>query len=244
MTVSLKKHPSSLQPLHSSTYTGEWINVVIGKTNTDRKFVKPQIHFENVSGTAICLGNGTSRLEYSVEQFNKTNQRKILKYYNVMYGCNAIHQEWMPDFLTVTNQLIAAKITKSNHNQVYAPQEIARRNPDMNLIPGNPRLDAGSAAVYLACFHGARRVFLYGYDGQHDTGINNNVYANSFEYDPVQSTVSDQKWINNLSSVISAYPDVEFYRVSSKQIDNYRTLLKHSNYTVIGFRKFVSLADL
>jgi len=244
LSSNLKKYSSSLQPLHSSTYSGEWINLTVGKTNTQRTFVKPSITFENASGSAICLGNGTSRLEYSLEQFAKTNQRKILKYYNVMYGCNAVYQEWMPDFLTVTNNLLAAKILKENHNQVYAPQEIKRRNPDMNLIPGNTRLDAGSSSVYLACFHGAKRVFLYGYDGQTDAGVNNNVYANSFQYDSSECSVLDRKWIENLSSVISAYPDIEFYRVTSKQVDNHRILLKHSNYTVIGFRKFISLADL
>lgn len=244
MHPQLKSQISSIQPLRSTEYTGEWINVTLGKDRVDRRFVKPKIVFENPSGSAICLGNGTSRLDYSVQKFSRTNERKILKYYNVMYGCNAIHRDWQPDFLCVTNQMIAARIPKTDHSTVYAPKEIMRRHEKMNLLPGGYRLDAGSAAAYLACFHGAKRVFLYGYDGQKDLSFNNNVYAGTEFYDSVDQAVGDDQWIKNLNNVIAAYPDVEFIRVAPNSSDGYRVLQRNSNYQVVDFRKFVSLADL
>jgi len=245
MNISpLTNNISTIQPLLSTKYSGEWINVTLGKDRVDRRFVKPKIVFENPSGSAICLGNGTSRLEYPTWKFSRVNERKILKYYNVMYGCNAVYRDWQPDFLITTDQLLAAKMPNESHSTAYAPKEIMRRYEKMNLLPGSLRLDAGSAAVYLACFHGAHRVFLYGYDGQSDENCNNNVYADSEFYDTVDSLVSDAAWIKNLNSVISAYQNVEFIRVAANTEDNYRILHRNPNYRVVNFRSFISLADL
>ena len=235
---------NTLQELYSTDYTGEWINVTLGQDRLDRRFIKPNIVFENPSGNAICLGNGRSRKSYSAEKFEKTNARKILRYYNVMYGCNAVYRDWQPDFLIMTNQLLAAGLPDSFRDIVFAPQEIMRRYKNMNLIPGAARLDAGSAAAYLAAFHGAKRVFLFGYDGQQIPGVNNNIYAGSELYPTETESVSDTKWIHNLKNVVQTYKNVEFVRVATNTEDNYRPLLRFDNYKTVSFRQFVSLADL
>jgi hypothetical protein len=114
----------------------------------------------------------------------------------------------------------------------------------MNLIPGNFRADAGSLAAYLAAFHGAKRVFLFGYDGQQTDNENSNVYANTEFYPSDKESIDDKQWINNLKKVIQTYDDVEFFKVSPQVEDNYRSLQRLSNYTVINLKKFISLADL
>ena len=235
---------NSLQKLSSTDYAGEWINVSLGPDRVDRRFVKPEFAFENPSGNAICLGNGLSRQEYPLWKFGHTNKRKIARYYNVMYGCNGVFREWHPDFLIATHQLLATQIPKDLVESTYAPQEIMRRHAGMNLLPGCQRLDAGSAAAYLAAFHGAKRVFLYGYDGQPDVGKNNNVYAGSEYYPSDVESVADKLWVNNLTNVIETYNDVEFIQVTAKPPNSYRLLQKLSNYKIVNFRKFVSLADL
>lgn len=235
---------NTLQKLYSKDYLGEWINVELSKERVDRRFIKPKIIFENPSGNAICLGNGKSRAEYTTQKFENTNKRKILRYYNVMYGCNAIYRDWQPDFLIVTNQLLATKIPSDYHGIAFAPQEIYRRYKEMNLMPGNGRLDAGASAAYLAAFHGAKRVFLYGYDGQQDPGVMNNIYADSELYPASNDVVNDASWINNLKNVIGTYNDVEFVRVTSNPDDSYRGLQRLSNYKTVNFRQFISLADL
>lgn len=240
----LKSNVSPIQPLRSTEYSGEWINVTLNKEKTDRRFIKQKIVFENPSGSAICLGNGISRLEYPAAKFGRTNERKILNYYNVMYGCNALHRDWIPDFLVVTSQTVAATVPREHHSTMYAPQEIMRRYEKSNLLPGGQRLDAGSAAVYLACFHGARRVFLYGYDGQAESGLNNNVYAGTEYYDSKDTEVSHSAWVKNLNNIISAYTNVEFLRVTKKTEDDYRVLQRNKNYKTIDYRTFISLADL
>ena len=235
---------NNLQKLSSVDYVGEWINVSLGKDRVDRRFIKPVFMFENPSGNAICLGNGPSRQEYPAWKFGHNNKRKIARYYNVVYGCNGIFREWLPDFLVVTHQLLATQIPREFVESVYAPQEIMRRHSGMNLLPGCQRLDAGSAAAYLAAFHGAKRVFLYGYDGQQDPGKNNNMYAGTEYYPADTESVNDNSWVKNLTNVIETFQDVEFIRVTTKIDDSYRLLQKLSNYKIVNFRKFVSLADL
>lgn len=235
---------NTLQKLHSSDYLGEWINVDLGKDRLDRRFIKPKIIFENPSGNAICLGNGESRTAYSTKNFNNTNKRKILRYYNVMYGCNAIYRDWQPDFLIVSKQSMAARIPKEMHDVVFASQEIMRRYDNFNLMPGGSRMDAGSSAAYLAAFHGAKRVFLFGYDGQPDLEKNNNIYAGSEFYDSEKEKINDKSWVRNLKNVIETYDNVEFLRVTTDQNPSYRRLHKLPNYKIINFKKFISLADL
>ena len=241
---SLSTPRSPLQKLSSADYEGEWINVLLGQGNVDRRFIKPDLIFENPSGNAICLGNGQSRQDRSLKQIENNNSRKILKYYNVIYGCNAIYREWMPDFLVITNQILAAKLDEEYRDIAYANQEISRRYPRFNFMPGGHRLDAGAGAAYLAAFHGAKRVFLFGYDGQPDPKVLNNVYAGTEHYPSQGDQVLDSNWIRNLKNVIVTYNDVEFLRVTKEPEDNYRELLKLPNYKPINFRQFISLADL
>lgn len=241
---SLSQSKSPLQKLHSRDYEGEWINVLLGQGKIDRRFIKPDLIFENPSGNAICLGNGQSRLNRSLKQIENSNSRKILKYYNVIYGCNGIYREWMPDFLIITHQLLAAKLDEEYRDIAYANQEISRRYPRFNFMPGGHRLDAGAGAAYLAAFHGAKRVFLFGYDGQPDSKVLNNVYVGTEHYPNIDDQVLDSNWIRNLKNVIITYNDVEFLRVTVNTDDRYRELLKLPNYKPISFKQFITLADL
>jgi len=235
---------STIQPLYSKDYQGEWINVSMGDGVADRRFIRPKITFTNPSGNAICLGNGKSRADYSLKKIENNNSLKILRYYNVIYGCNGIYREWQPDFLLSTHHLLTAQMPKNLHEITYAYQEIFRRYPDINLMPGNNRMDAGSSAAYLAAFHGAKNVFLFGYDGQPDPDEINSIYLNTEHYPKTGDEGFDQKWIKYLYNVIEAYPEVKFYRVTPKVEDNYRKLLTLPNYYPVNFRQFISLADL
>jgi hypothetical protein len=236
---------NTIQKLHSKDYTGEWINVELSKDKIDRRFIKPNIVFENPSGQAICLGNGESRSEYALKKFERTNGRKLLRYYNVMYGCNGVYREYQPDFLILSNQLLAAKLPAELHDITFSNQEIMRRYPSMNLIPGAQRLDAGATAALLAAFHGAKKVFLFGYDGQPEDWRNNNIYAGTEYYQAEDFTdISDQKWAANLANVIQTHDDVEFIRVANPSEDSYRRLRRYANFSTINFREFVTRADL
>lgn len=241
---SLLRPTSPLQKLYSKDYEGEWINVLIGQGKIDRRFLKQELVFENPSGNAICLGNGKSRLNRLPEKIEHSNKIKILKYYNVLYACNGIYREWMPDFLIVSNQILAAQLPEEFRDISYGSQEVARRYPGFNLMPGGARLDAGASAAYLAAFHGATRVCLFGYDGQSQPGYNNNIYAGTEHYPDEDQEVLDSNWVRNLKNVITTYSDVIFHRVTPNENDSYRELLRLPNYKPINFNQFVSIADI
>jgi hypothetical protein len=103
-------------------------------------------------------------------------------------------------------------------------------------------MDAGSTAAMLACFHGATKVFLYGFDGCPDN-TPNNVYLGQQFYPTGNEDIDDRKWQEDLGRVIAAYPKTMFYRVNTSP-PNARQLLRYPNYQVIDDKGFVSLADI
>lgn len=237
---SLVKPVPTIVPLLSKDYQGEWITTSTGDKE-ERKFVEyPTLFFRN-GGNAIVFGNGLSRDAYPIKRFNMNNLNKRLDYYNILYGCNMAYTEGELDFLVMTNKILASQLPKSLSAVKYGPKEFLKLGVD--LIPQQLRMDAGALAVYLACFHGASRVFLYGFDGQDTPGMNNNRFSGMPQYDDVSTAISDLEWHENLYQVMAAYQNVQFYRIDNFP-ESSRKLFQLSNYQVTPFRSFVSLADL
>ena len=228
-------------PVDSRTYEGEWINWSVGK-EVKREFIKNKLNFYKDNGSAIVFGNGLSRQQEMVDRIKQTNDRKIINYYNVLYVCNLGYTDIDPDFLIVTNKLLASKIPKKYHDRIYTRPEILRLGEGMNLIPINYNLDAGATAAMIACFHGAKKVFLYGFDGAPDNKPNN-IYTGKQFYPNADVLTNDIKWQENLARVISVYPDTMFYRINTSP-PNARMLQKFPNYQIIDNKMFASLADL
>lgn len=228
-------------PISATTYEGEWVNWSIG-AEVKREFIKNKLNFYKDNGSAIVFGNGLSRKKDLIDRIKQTNSKKIINYYNILYVCNLGYIDIEPDFLVVTNKLLASKVPKDLQDRTYTRPEIMRINPAMNLIPINYTLDAGSTAAMLACYHGAKKVFLYGFDGAPDNKPNN-IYAGQQFYPTGNEEVDDSKWQEDLGRVIAAYPDTKFYRINTSP-PNARQLMKFSNYQIVDNKMFISLADL
>lgn len=233
--------PKPLTPVMSDNYKGEWVNWTIGD-EISREFIPNKINFYRANSSAIIFGNGKTRFNDLIDKIVKSNSKKIINYYNILYGCNLAYTDFEPDFLVITNKLLASKVSKELHDRSYARPEIVRINPVMNLIPVNHNMDAGSTAAMLACFHGATKVFLVGFDGCPE-GITNHVYAGQNFYPKENEEMNDSKWQEDLGRVIAAYPKTMFYRLNASP-PNARTLLKFPNYKIIDNRAFVTLADI
>ena len=226
-----------LQPVFADQYQGEWINYSIG-SKIDRVFYEPKNQFFRSGGRAIVLGNSASRLHWPIIKFNRSNKHRRLINYNVLYGCNrAFEEPGELDFLTVSNNLLATEVPKSLHQICYSNQENVRINPKMNLLPLHQRFDAGTSAVILACFHGAKKVFLFGFDGD------SSIYAGTKFYPELGQKVDSSSWSENLYSVAIAYSQVEFYRVG-KTPESARKMTVLPNYSELTWNEFVSYADL
>lgn len=232
---------NAVVPVRSNSYTGEWVNWSIGD-EVKREFIPKKIDFYKENSNAIVFGNGLSRTKDCVDRIVQGNKNKIINYYNVLYVCNLGYTDIEPDFLIVTNKFIASKMPKQFRDRTYTRPEILRVTPDTNLIPINFTLDAGSTGAMLACYHGASKVFLVGFDGAPE-GTVNHIYADQQFYPKRGEEFNDLKWQNDLGRVISANPNTIFYRVNTNP-PNARSLLRFPNYQIIDHRTFVSLADL
>jgi hypothetical protein len=227
-----------LHPVFADQYQGEWINYNLGD-NVDRVFYKPKKDFYRANGRAIVFGNGLSRTRWPLAKFNQSNKNKLLTHYNILYGCNRAFQEKGEfDFLTVSSKLMATEIPKDLHQICYANQETQRVNPQMNLLPLYQRFDTGSSAVLLACFHGADRVFLFGFDGDES-----NFYSDTKFYPASGTEIDTSSWSENLYQIMISYPNVKFYQVGNTPPHS-RRMTVLPNYESLTFSEFVSYADL
>jgi hypothetical protein len=233
--------PKPLTPITANSYEGEWVNWSVGD-EVKRDYIKNKINFYRPSSSAIVFGNGISRSNDLIEKIVRSNSKKIINYYNVLYGCNLAYTDFNPDFLIITNKLIASKVPKELHSVTYTRPEILRLNFEMNLIPINHNIDAGSTAAMLACYHGANKVFLVGFDGCPENKTNH-IYTNQQFYPVLDEEMNDSKWQEDLGRVIAAYPATQFYRLNASP-PNARQLLKYPNYKIIDQKSFVSLADI
>lgn len=241
--MSVDNRPPPIQPIYANEYTGEWVNYQLG-TNTERKHVIPKNDFYKVNGRAIVLGNGTSRQRYPLTKLNASNTHKRLQFYNVIYGCNAAYTEpGELDWLVVSHRFMLKSIPKDQHSMVYTTPENQREHKATNLLPLYHRMDAGASAAMLAAYHGAKQVFLFGFDGQNSPKYNNNIHAGTAHYADGNSYVNDRDWHLNLYKVIAGYTDVMFYRVDIMP-PSARLLSVLPNHKLITFNEFVILADI
>lgn len=235
--------PAPIQPIYANEFKGEWVNYELG-TRTERKFIEHDPQFWRPKGRAIVLGNGLSRQRFSIKQFNQSNAHKRLENYNVIYGCNkAYTEDGELDFLVLTHRFLDKYLPQHLYKVTYSTPEVQRTRKGMNLIPVYHRMDAGSTAAMLAAFHGAKDVFLFGFDGQDVANHNNNIYAGTEYYPPRNENVPDADWHANMFKIASAYKDTMFYRIDTMP-SAARQLTVLPNHRVITFNQFVSLADV
>jgi hypothetical protein len=230
-----------LTPITANEYEGEWVNWTIGN-ELSRDYIRNKINFFRPNSSSIVFGNGRTRTKDLINKIIRSNTNKIINYYNVLYGCNLAYVDFQPDFLVITNKLLASKCPKEIHEIMYTRPEILRIHPNMNLIPINHNMDAGSTAAMLACYHGATKVFLIGFDGCPEN-VTNHIYVNEQFYPGNDQEMNDNKWQDDLGRVIAAYPGTMFYRLNTSP-PNARKLLRFHNYKIIDQKTFASLADI
>ena len=121
--------------------------------------------------TAFVLGNGVSRQNIDLHTLQQRGR---------IYGCNALHREFVPDVLVSTDRPIAEHIQHSGYSanhRFYTRRPL----PDLGAQP-IPKpyfgFSSGPVAVGLAAVDGCRRIYLLGFDlGPSPEKTINNLYA-------------------------------------------------------------------
>ena len=242
-----------LKKIYRSEYNGENITVRSWWENNQWNYAQEKIDNavinNQTSKRAVVIGNGDSRKNY--ELFLLKNHHAGPAGANAVqtYGCNALYRDFDPTFLVATGPIICQEIANSGfcHDRiVYANAEIVAQYPgEFYLIPQDLHYNAGALAAYLACFDGHEKVYLMGFDCGAGENYNNNMYADTNGYAPINQNYSDELWVKTLVHVMETYNEVEFVRVMPTAgwycPDAWRGL---SNFRQITYREFVTEIDL
>lgn len=202
-----------------------------------------------ISNRAVVIGNGSERLRFDVQHLLKVKSGLLGADTLQSYACNAFYRDFTPDFLIATSKTIAEELVNTSYTLghiVYTRVDIALEFPKhFYLVPYDPYTDAGTTAMYIACFDGHKKIFMLGFDGQPCEGLNQNVYAGTQGYSPINATISDEKWINDRAQLFDAYNDVDFVWVTERgRLPMPEAWKYRSNIRQIDFRNFVLEADL
>jgi hypothetical protein len=230
-------------------YTGEFLifNVSLddGTYEESREWIPNNIQNNDHYGTAVVLGNGTSRGTVALPSIK--NHRTGIGGVNRMqsYGCNALYRDFAPDFLIVTNTPVIREIAEKKTSDTIVlttGNNILHYPGKFHMVPYGVSMNAGAIAAYMACFDGHKHVYLLGFDNQ--TGAtNNNIYAGTKNYDGADTKVSSVKWEHAMLSVFKTFPEVSFIRVEARgeTIKSWKSCL---NYSWINARQFALAVDL
>ena len=234
-------------------YQGEFIVHNTNKTNgvveQQREWVPNTIVDRQLSGYALVLGQGLSRVGLNLQLF--THHRGGLggSMKLAFYGCNALHREIAPHFLIVNSRDIAKEVVESgyadNHIVITHTRNI-RRYPDnkFHLIPMDPGFTAGATALYLAAFDGNNKIYFVGFDGQDTPGYNNNIYAGTPGYPSQTSEVDQERWYREALEVFNTYNNVEFIKVNTGSIYMPESWKSAPNVSTVDWRQFVYDMDI
>lgn len=239
--------------LYRKDYTGEDIvqerTLTNGKWDTTTEYVPNNVINNQISNRAVVFGNGTGRQGMPIQHILSKKSGLLGADSLQSYACNAFYREYTPDFLVVSNRVIAEEVSKSGYtkdNIVYTRVDISLEFPkNFYLIPHDPYADAGTTAAYIAAFDGHKKIYLLGFNGQSQQGVNDNIYAGTRGYDTADAIVSDLKWIAGITALCRIYDDVDFVRVTESGRRSTPEVWKSvTNLRQISFRDFVLETDL
>jgi hypothetical protein len=239
--------------LYRKDYTGEDIvqerTLTKGKWETVTEYVPNNVINNQISNRAVVFGNGTGRQAMPIHHILNKKSGLLGADSLQSYACNAFYRDHTPDFLVVTNRILADELVKSGYtkdNIVYTRVDISLEFPkNFYLVPHDPYADAGTTAAYIAAFDGHKKIYLLGFNGQSQPGINDNIYAGTKGYDSADTEIHDTKWIANIAALCRIYNDVDFVRVTETgRRSTPETWKSLTNLRQINFRDFVLETDL
>jgi hypothetical protein len=203
---------------------------------------------QQISNTAIVIGNGTNRLGFNLNHFKKPSGLLGAKTVQT-YGCNALYRDFSPDFLVAVGDNgivgeIAAQGYTTDHIVYSSAIHLLEHPGKFYLIPYDVYADAGTSAAYIAAFDEHKKIYLIGFDG-HEPGWNNNVYADTNGYDPKNVDIDHSDWIANRRQLFDVYDDVDWVWVTPHGSNLIPESCKYcSNFRQINFRQLILECDL
>lgn len=170
---------------------------------------------------ALVIGNGESRRDIDLHI--------IVKNYDIIVGCNAVHRDFIPDHLiccdnrmvkeALKNPLIKNIYTRDKYYQEH--RKIAKHKNVLRLPPlpyqGYQKVDdplhwgSGPYAVLLAAELNTKYIDLIGFDLYGNNDKVNNVYKGTENYSRSDyQAVDPSYWIMQIKQVFKKFPNKKF----------------------------------
>ena len=185
-------------PIEWKPYKGETITVNITIRKGEK--IKETAFYEDrvkavPRGNAYIIGNGPSRKDFDLNKLPASGQT---------YGCNALYRDFIPDYIFSVDSKMTLKMVEDKVYEKcfhYAPSLEVNRYPKggpsyLQLIPNNPYWISGSQAMWTACVHGHKNIFLIGFDfKEYGKGQFNNIYQDTPNYGPRHGDDIFEAWL-------------------------------------------------
>jgi hypothetical protein len=169
----------------------------------------------------FVIGNGESRKGYDLEW---------LRNIGVIYGCNALYRDFVPDVLFSVDDRMTKEIKEQLDAGNLSVKEFVYRRRGVDNERGRILQStltgcyedlgyaAGPTALKLMCdrYADLKEVYLVGFDIYSTTGVRNNVYKGTDCYAAVDARpVNPSNWIEKLARIFIYNERVTFYRVTN-----------------------------
>ncbi len=231
-----------IEPIEWKQYDGETVNTNLIIRN-GQKIQETDYYKDRVKavprGNAYIIGNGPSRKNFDLSTLSVTGQT---------YGCNALYRDFIPDYIFSIDTKITVEMCENRVGKKtihYAPSLEVNRpySKDMlHLIPNNPHWISGNQAMWTACVHGHKNIYLIGFDFR-EYGENqlNNIYQDTENYGPRQNDSIFDGWLKQFRDHIKMRPYCNFTVVHDNPPDylnNLQTGTDLGNSKVITYKQF------
>ena len=193
--------------------------------------------------TACIIGNGPSRLNFSLETIGSKM---------TTYGCNALYRDYMPNYLVSMDYDMVKEIlnNKVHHKITFYTQhdnridELAKSGEPINFFWGfRETNDSGNSALKLALTNKHDVVYMIGFDYATTPSVLPNVYVGTQNYVKNHvwpaANMRDTEWAKRLRKILKEHPDQKVIRVNgTKQLD-----VTANNYTEISIEQFKEIYE-
>jgi len=191
--------------------------------------------------TGFVIGNGTSRKKFDL---NKLVDKGI------MYACNAVYREFLPNVLIAVDPKMVHEIVAkraqfdtevwTNYNKAYETYV------GLNYFNPSKGWSSGPTALNKACTDGCQTIYILGFDyvGLEGGKRVNNIYAGSPNYKGAHEPATYYgNWLRQTETILKAHSSTSFVRVITKKCYNPNNFAPYSNYKTITYKEFENILD-
>ena len=182
---------------------------------------------------AFVLGNGRSRLAIDPQQ--------DLVGRGIIYGCNAIYREFMPNVLISTDRPISEKIQLEGipervKHWTRRPLPESKSHKIERPYYG---MSSGPVAISRAAIDGHSHIYFLGFDLGSSDGLLNNVYGSTEFYKAnTDKATFAGNWIYQINQITREFRKPQFIRVTGPESQPIDWENKFNNLTEMSMDDF------